>query len=347
MCREPPTVLGAARGDVTAAHRRRSRSCSSSVSARSKISAGSPDGMAGRAERLYAAKLLLRLARDRELQFVAVRRQGSHYRSRRDPDRRRGHWLARCRAHWRGCDGVRIQQDLSVGQLPDRRRNGRQGTKRCNEFLDLPLPLVACQREHVLMICRRQVRRQQPDGGQRYGPLIERREDCGEAACRAGSLDAVIGGTLGEVQRVRAVGEQRRVALAQVEPAHVELHQRAHESRSSAAFRRRQTLARWRGAHHRRGVRTIESVTSCALLSRRFSAPQDAASHAIGAERSRRVAGAPVAWSIGQRRRPTRYPSQGLDDAEGLLKTCQELFQLVPERVERSRMRLSWQSAAS
>jgi hypothetical protein len=54
------------------------------------------------------------------------------------------------------------------------------------------------------MICRRQVRRQQPNGGQRYGSLLERREDCREAACRAGSLDAVIGGTLGEVQRLRA-----------------------------------------------------------------------------------------------------------------------------------------------
>ena len=49
------------------------------------------------------------------------------------------------------------------------------------------------------MIGRRQVRRQQPDGGQRHRSVLERCEDCREAACHAGSLDAVVGGTLGEV----------------------------------------------------------------------------------------------------------------------------------------------------
>ena len=92
------------------------------------------------------------------------------------------------------------------------------------------------------MIGRRQVRRQQPDGRQRHRSRFERGEDRGEAAQRAGSLDPVIGGTLGEMQRLRAIRKQRRVALAQVELPHVELHQRAHERRSGPAFRRRQTL---------------------------------------------------------------------------------------------------------
>jgi len=41
------------------------------------------------------------------------------------------------------------------------------------------------------------------------------------------------------------------------------------------------------------------------------------------------------------------YPSQGLDDGEGRPENLSRTFRLVPQRVERSCMRLSWQSAAS
>jgi hypothetical protein len=114
--------------------------------------------------------------------------------------------------------------------------------KRCNECLDLALPLVAYSLEHLLMVRHRQVRRHEPDGRQRDGTIFERREDGRKAARRAGRLDPVVGGAFGEVQRLRAVREQRRVALAEVEPPRVELHQRAHERRRGAAFRRRETL---------------------------------------------------------------------------------------------------------
>jgi len=75
MCLELPTVSRAARGAVTAAQRRRSRSqqeCQRSIEDLGRIARW--DGMAR--EGLHAAKLLLRLARDRELQFVALRRRG-------------------------------------------------------------------------------------------------------------------------------------------------------------------------------------------------------------------------------------------------------------------------------
>ena len=94
------------------------------------------------------------------------------------------------------------------------------------------------------MIVLSQVRRHQPDGRQRHQSLLERREDGREAASRASRLDPVIGGTLGEVQRLRAVRKQRRVALAEIEATRVQLHQRAYQCRGGAAFRHSQTFHR-------------------------------------------------------------------------------------------------------
>ncbi len=92
------------------------------------------------------------------------------------------------------------------------------------------------------MIRHRQMRCHEANGRQRDCTIFKRREDGREAARRAGRLDAVIGGALSKVQRLRAIGKQRRVALAQVEPPHVELHQRTHERRSNPTFIRRETL---------------------------------------------------------------------------------------------------------
>jgi hypothetical protein len=75
------------------------------------------------------------------------------------------------------------------------------------------------------------------------------------------------------------------------------------------------------------------SLTSFALLSRRFSASQAVGSHAIGADRSRRVTN-----TILRARRSTSpvdgpIPRRAGTTPRAELKTCQELFQLVPERV--------------
>jgi hypothetical protein len=101
---------------------------------------------------------------------------------------------------------------------------------------------VACPREYVLVIRHRQMRCDEANGRQHDCTIFKRGEDGREAPHRASRLDAVIGGALGEVQRLRAIRKQRGVALAQVEPPHVELHQRTHERCSDPTFTRRETL---------------------------------------------------------------------------------------------------------
>ena len=74
---------------------------------------------------------------------------------------------------------------------------------------------------------------------------------------------------------------------------------------------------------------------------RRLNSPQPAtlARRAAAARANMRCSpcrGAPVAWSIGQRRRSTRaILRRARTTPKAVLKICQELFRLVPERVER------------
>jgi hypothetical protein len=75
-------------------------------------------------------------------------------------------------------------------------------------LLDLPLPLVARLRQHVLVIRRRQMRREEPNGRQRDGAFVERGENSRKAARRAGCFYPVVGGPFGKMQRLRAVREQ-------------------------------------------------------------------------------------------------------------------------------------------
>ena len=55
-------------------------------------------------------------------------------------------------------------------------------------------------------------------------------------------LDAVVGGSLGKVQHLRAVGEHRGAALAKVEAPAVDLHQRAQQRRGRMPFFRCEAL---------------------------------------------------------------------------------------------------------
>jgi hypothetical protein len=73
-------------------------------------------------------------------------------------------------------------------------------------------------------------------------------------------------------------------------------------------------------------------LTSSALVSRRFSAPQADASHAIGAHRSQRVTGRHSARASVNVVGRHAYSPQGRDDAEGRPENLSRTFQLVPER---------------
>jgi hypothetical protein len=53
---------------------------------------------------------------------------------------------------------------------------------------------------------------------------------------RAGGFDAVIGGALGEVEHLRAVGKERRAALAQIEPSRIDFDQAPQQIHGRHAF---------------------------------------------------------------------------------------------------------------
>ena len=112
---------------------------------------------------------------------------------------------------------------LRFRQLPDGRRNIPAGREPRHDLLDLGLPLPADRLEdtHVVLAC--QVGTEHSHGGEVDLGGGEEVEDDREALGRACGLDAVEGLVLGEREDVAAIGEERRVARAQVHVAGVEL----------------------------------------------------------------------------------------------------------------------------
>ena len=92
-------------------------------------------------------------------------------------------------------------------------------------MLDVSLALVPRGREQGLMIGLCQVRSQQRDRGQRDRAIGQELENDRKPSGCARRLDAVIGRVLGQVQDLRAIGEQRGTPLAEIEPARVELRE--------------------------------------------------------------------------------------------------------------------------
>ena len=79
------------------------------------------------------------------------------------------------------------------------------------------------------MIVRRQVRRQQTDGGQRDRPSREEIEDHRKAPRRAGCFDPPIRGVLREMKDLRAISKERRTAFAEIQATRVELREAGHQ----------------------------------------------------------------------------------------------------------------------
>ncbi len=63
------------------------------------------------------------------------------------------------------------------------------------------------------MVLPCEVRTQDPDGGEGYRAGDEGLEDDGKVSAGSGRLDTVAGGVLGEPEHLRAVSEERTVAL--------------------------------------------------------------------------------------------------------------------------------------
>jgi hypothetical protein len=92
------------------------------------------------------------------------------------------------------------------------------------------------------MVGEGQVRGQEPHRREVDRSLFEQVQDGGEAASGAGGLDAVVGLVLGEAEHVPAVGEERRMAHAQVRVAGVQLGQVRDQEGGGAALARGEVL---------------------------------------------------------------------------------------------------------
>jgi hypothetical protein len=76
------------------------------------------------------------------------------------------------------------------------------------------------------MILRRQMWRQQTDCRQGDGSVGQQFQDNRKAARHTSGFDSSISRVLGEAERLRAVGEKRRAALPEIEPARVQFRER-------------------------------------------------------------------------------------------------------------------------
>ena len=120
--------------------------------------------------------------------------------------------------------------------LPNGRCRRRLRVQLCHQFFDVALTHVRGRVEHRAMVVRRQVGRQQRHGGEGDRAAREPVEDQREPARRSSGFYAPVRGVFREVQDARAVGEQRRAALAQIEASSIELGQRGDELRGGMAL---------------------------------------------------------------------------------------------------------------
>jgi len=86
------------------------------------------------------------------------------------------------------------------------------------------------------VVLRRQVGREEPHGREVNGTLRQQVENLREPPRRAGRLDPEVGGVLGEVEHLRAVGEQGGAALRGVEAPGVHLGEVGDELRGGQAL---------------------------------------------------------------------------------------------------------------
>lgn len=102
-----------------------------------------------------------------------------------------------------------------------------------HQLLYLALRLVTNGIEHACAILGREMRRQQPHRRERQRPIVEPLENERELT---GGFDPSIRRVFGETQHLGAVGEERRAAFGQVQPADIERHQKRDELCGGVTF---------------------------------------------------------------------------------------------------------------
>ncbi len=125
---------------------------------------------------------------------------------------------------------------LRYREPPDGRRDVRPWGKASDEFLEVTLAPVPCGIEHRQVVLACQVLRQHADRGQCQRPLRKALEDDRVGATCSRGVNPPAGRGLGEVEPAGAVGEERRVPLAHVEPPLVHRGERRHERGRRVAF---------------------------------------------------------------------------------------------------------------
>src|SRR5262245_15747450 len=103
-------------------------------------------------------------------------------------------------------------------------------------MLDLSLALVPRHVDEVLMVLRREMRREQADRREREVACFEPHEQDWIATRGASSLDPAIGGVLGQAQHLGAVGKQRGTPFGEIQTSRIELGEGRNELRSCTAL---------------------------------------------------------------------------------------------------------------
>src|SRR5262245_51497431 len=98
------------------------------------------------------------------------------------------------------------------------------------------------RRDHALDILRRQVRGDEIDGSEMESAARDGLEDPWKLACRSGGFDSTVGSMFGQMQHLRAVGEQRRAAFAEIQSARIHLREVRYDLRSGLSLVRDHSL---------------------------------------------------------------------------------------------------------
>src|SRR4029453_11034796 len=107
---------------------------------------------------------------------------------------------------------------------------------RSHEELDVTLALVPRTVDQLSIVVDREVWSEESHRGERQGANFHCDEYLRKAPRSTRRLDPVVRGTFGEMEHLRAVGEQRRASLAKVQTPRVDLHQRAKHGRRCRSF---------------------------------------------------------------------------------------------------------------
>ncbi len=192
-----------------------------------------------------ALQLLVGLLSHRELHSVAVGSERGHDGARRrhrgcrgrcggGPFRGSGR-LGRARGGEGRSDGeVRCQPGRR--ELSDRVRDVREWRQTRDENLDLALSSARGLGQQPLVVVGREVRRDETQGAEVQGAVGEPVQDHRATTSDSGGFDPVVGGVLREPELLRAITEERPVALAQMELPGVEHGQVRDELDAGAAF---------------------------------------------------------------------------------------------------------------